>query len=231
MKDHLFPRILALLKIDVHRFGETSLTETARNAVIIKDNRVFAHKLARFYHTTYDVRRSEDVINPRTSHCDIMLLSDLKSDAANSLSNTAAAHPFLYGRVIGIYHVNVIYIGPGMKGYEPMHFDFLHVRWFCFDETRTLPGLSSTWESLRLDRLSFPPPTNEDAYGLLDPTLVLRGCHLIPAFSLGRNDSEKTGHIFTPRDVNDWNGYYVNRCDNFSSLRPQNFSLKSSQFC
>lgn len=131
MKEHLLPRILARLKVDTSslKLDGSILAETAQNTVIIKDNRVFNHKLARFYYTTYDVRRSEDIINPRTSHCDIMLLSDLESDKTNSLGSEKD-HPFLYGRVIGIYHVNIVYVGPGMKGYEPLRFDFLHVRWF-----------------------------------------------------------------------------------------------------
>ncbi|KJA12927.1 hypothetical protein HYPSUDRAFT_209987 [Hypholoma sublateritium FD-334 SS-4] len=117
LKEHLLPRILARLEVDTSSFklDGPSLAETAQDTVIIKDNRVFNHKLARFYYTTYDVRRSEDIINPRTSHCDIMLLSDFESDKANSLES-ATDHPFIYGRVIGIYHVNIVYVGPGMKG-------------------------------------------------------------------------------------------------------------------
>lgn len=148
LKEHLLPRILSQLKINA---ANIDLTARAQDSVLIKDNRVFNHKLARFYHTTYDVRQSEDIINPRTSHCNIMLLSDSDSNQAKS-SAGAEEHPFLYGRVIGIYHVNIIYIGPGMKGYEPIHFDFLHVRWFQLDKPRqALHGVSSSWESLRLD--------------------------------------------------------------------------------
>ena len=229
LKEHLFPRILALLKIETPAFepAGSSISEMAQDTVLIKDNRIFAHKLARFYYTTYDVRLSEDVINPRTSHCNVMLLSDCNSDAANPLRTAAAEHPFLYGRVIGIYHVNVIYVGPGMKGYEPIHFEFLHVRWFCVDKARVQCIDSSTWEPLRLDLLSFPPATNEDAFGFLDPSLVLRSCHLIPAFALGKKDVEKAGHVLLPRDVNDWDGYYVNRCE-FLFTVPSLFILKLS---
>lgn len=213
MKEHLLPRILAQLEIDAGNLEliSTNLTERAQEYVLIKDNRIFNHKLARFYHTTYDVRRSEDIINPRTSHCNIMLLSSFDSGEANSSEAAAGWHPFLYGRVIGTYHVNIVYVGPGMKGYEPMRFDFLHIRWFQLDRAQAQCGISSSWESLRLDRLFFPPITNDDAFGFLDPSLVLRSCHLIPAFSLGKNDSNKAGHILIPRNDNEWNGYYVNR--------------------
>lgn len=215
LKEHLFPRILAQLEVDTPSFesGGPTLAETARDAIMIKDNRVFNHKLARFYHTTYDVRRSEDVINPRTSHCDIMLLADFTSGETNSLDTASADHPFLYGRAIGIYHVNVVYIGPGMKGYEPIRFEFLHVRWFQIDKTQASRRALSAWDSLRLDLLSFPPATGNDAFGFLDPTLVLRSCHLIPAFAFGKSNSNQAGHILAARNDNDWNSYYVNRCD------------------
>lgn len=182
-------------------------TQIPQNFIVIKDNRVFKHKLARFYHTTYDVRRSEDIINPRTSHCNIMLLSNLKLNAndQNSLDGLAT-HPFLYGRVIGIYHVNVVYIGPGMKDYKPIRFDFLHVRWFQVDTAQT-----QGWTSLRLDCLSFPPMAGLDSFSFVDPTLVLRSCHLIPAFSLGKRYPDGIGLSAMSRDSTDWKHYYVNR--------------------
>jgi hypothetical protein len=57
-----------------------------------------------------------------------MLLSDLQTGATSDTSNASTAHPFLYARVIGIYHVNAIYTGPGMTAYEAIRFDFLHLR-------------------------------------------------------------------------------------------------------
>jgi hypothetical protein len=44
--------------------------------VLFKSDCMYNHRIVRFNYTTYDVRRSQDVINPRTSHCDIMLLAD-----------------------------------------------------------------------------------------------------------------------------------------------------------
>ncbi|KAF9465527.1 hypothetical protein BDZ94DRAFT_1345938 [Collybia nuda] len=34
-------------------------------------------------------------------------------------------HPFVYARVLGIYHANVIYVGSGMVKYTPSRMDFL----------------------------------------------------------------------------------------------------------
>ncbi|KJA13356.1 hypothetical protein HYPSUDRAFT_115550, partial [Hypholoma sublateritium FD-334 SS-4] len=213
LKAHLLPRIHSRIQVDPHKFGfeNADAAEMAQNMVLIKDNRVYSHKLARFYHTTYDVRRSEDVINPRTSHCNVMLLCKLATSEGNSL-DTSVTHPFLYARVIGIYHVNVVYTGPGMKGYESMHFDFLHIRWFQLEAIKS-QGRHRVrgWASLRLDRLSFPPMAEKSSFAFVDPALVLRSCHLIPAFSSGKRYSDGIGLSALSRDNSDWKMYYVNR--------------------
>ena len=206
MKEHLLSRIYEKLKITANDLEcrTPGTAQTAQVTVFIKDNRIFSHKLARFYHTTYDVRRSEDIINPRTPHCNIMLLADLQAPNV-SHPETNSAHSFLYARVIGVYHVNVVYVGVGMKNYDPMRFDFLHVRWFQLDPMRARNP------SLRLDRVSFPPIAGKDAFGFLDPSLVLRGCHIIPAYSLGKRNLEGVRLSELAKDENDWKGYYVIR--------------------
>jgi len=175
----------------------SSEAQTELNFVLFKDNRIYSHKLARIYYTTYDMRRSEDVINPRTSHCDIMLLAPMESDVATS----GSFHPFLYARVLGIFHTNVIYNGPGMISYEAMRLDFLWVRWFDMSHT----------SNLSLDRLVFSPMASENAFGFVDPGLVLRGCHLLPAFSVGKHHLDGIGLSRNARDAQEWKAYFVNR--------------------
>ena len=48
------------------------------------------------------MRHKQDTIILSTSCCDIMVLANREAD-----SN----HPYTYARVIGIFHVNVIYAG------------------------------------------------------------------------------------------------------------------------
>lgn len=207
------PRVLAKLKTkDTSGSGVASATQLAPISIIIKDDRIFRHKLARFYHTTYDVRRAEDVINPRTSHCDVMLLSDLEPNDMSCV-DAEVSHPFLYCRVIGIYHANVVYTVPGMIEHDTIRFDFLHVRWF---EHNIPPGPNSDWDSLRLNYLTFPSVIGKDSFGFVDPSLVLRGCHLIPAFSAGKHHAEGTWFSVMAKESQDWKGYYVNRPANFS---------------
>jgi hypothetical protein len=61
--------------------------------------------------------------------------------------------------------------------------------------------------------IGFIPDTDDSAFGFLDPSLVLRGCHLAPAFANGR-----TGDLLRTRsptagrpaeEVDDWVNYYV----------------------
>jgi hypothetical protein len=162
---------------------------------------MYRHHLARFNYTTYDVRRAQDVINPRTSHRDIMLL------ASTDNASTDLGHPFLYARVLGIYHVNVIYTGEGMLDYNARKVDFLWVRWFEYDGSRSI-----RWDDFKLDLVRFPPMATEGAFGFVDPRDVLRGCHVIPAFARGKTHLDGVSLSHVVQDAKDWSRYYIGRC-------------------
>ena len=49
-----------------------------------------------------------DIIRPGMNCCNIMLLADLMDNPVPT------SHHFLYVWVLGVYHVNVTYTGPGM---------------------------------------------------------------------------------------------------------------------
>jgi hypothetical protein len=200
LRAHLLPRIQLYLQeqnvspnLNTCRASEL---HSEQDFILIKDNRIYSHKLARFYYTTYDMRRGEDVINPHTSHCDVMLLAPREGEVAKSV------HPFLYARVLGIFHINIIYNGPGMVNYEAMRFDFLWVRWF---------DVTQRSRSILLDRLIFPPMTSKDSFGFVDPVDVLRGCHLLPVFSEGKRHLDGIGLSRSARDGQEWKAYFVNR--------------------
>jgi len=55
-----------------------------------------------------------------------MLLANHSDASPKSLDS----HRFLYARVLGAYHANIIYTGPGMHDYNARRFDFLWVRWY-----------------------------------------------------------------------------------------------------
>ncbi|KAH7905471.1 hypothetical protein BJ138DRAFT_1138264 [Hygrophoropsis aurantiaca] len=82
------------------------------NQVLFQCNRIYKHNIARFNYTTYDVRRAQDVINPRTDHCNIMVLNDIDKEGSH----------YRYAKVLGIHHVNAVFVG---CKYDTRHMDFL----------------------------------------------------------------------------------------------------------
>lgn len=174
--------------------------------IFFKSERMYSHHTIRFNYTTYDVRRSQDVINPRTAHCNIMMLNkparNPDSGMPTESESCSSAHPFLYAQVIGIYHVNVIYTGPGMLNYNATRFNFLWVRWY-----EHVPNT----KPYRLDQLTFPPMAGDDAFGFVDPADVLRSCHIIPAFEQGAREGAGAGMSEIAHDRDDYRAYYVGR--------------------
>ncbi|KAG2055217.1 hypothetical protein BDR06DRAFT_982075 [Suillus hirtellus] len=94
---------------------ETARLDEECDSILFKCNQIYHHYLARFNYTTYDVRQAQDVINPRTPHCNIMLLKH--HDDGNDGN-------YCYAKVLGIHHVNVVRIG---NVYESRRFEFLYV--------------------------------------------------------------------------------------------------------
>jgi hypothetical protein len=161
---------------------------------------MYHHKRLKFNFTTYAVRRMADIVNPGTSRHNVMLLADCADGSASN------SHPFLYARVLGAYHANVIYSGPGMRDCKARHFDFLWVRWYEVVD----PG-SSGWRNSTLDSVRFPPLHNDESFGFVDPKDVLRGCHIFPAFSAGKRPETRIDVSRCAKDSKDYKRYYIGR--------------------
>ncbi|KAF8955983.1 hypothetical protein BDZ97DRAFT_1672464, partial [Flammula alnicola] len=170
------------------KFSDSELSQ-----VIIKDNFIFSHATVAFNFTTYDIRHDQDTVNVNSGRRDIML---------PSFEDDHHTHPYWYARVLGIYHANVFY-GQAPKAERV---DFLFVRWF---------GRDMEWNSgpsnLCLDRLGFVPSEDRDAFGFLDPKLVIRACHLISAFALGKTIRLLGQSSARDSLIGDWENYYINR--------------------
>ncbi|RDX45947.1 hypothetical protein OH76DRAFT_1532159 [Lentinus brumalis] len=82
--------------------GTPAFSHAQHNGLRILDCKLYTHNIMRRNYTTYDIRRDQDSINPRT-HPDVVLSDDSDS----------AAHPFAYARIIKIFHADVSYVGPG----------------------------------------------------------------------------------------------------------------------
>ena len=210
LRAHVLPRIVAIhheVNIQTLSTMEFDLSNDSNdpvlpdrlsqlNHVLFKGNKIYRHRLLRVNYTTYDLKRGFDSINPRTDHRDVMLLSD--SDGSN--------HPFSYAWVLGIFHANVIYTGPGSKDFQLRRIEFLWVRWFEVLQDRFL-----AWEEHTLDTVRFLPMADKDAFGFVDPADVLRGCHVIPSYADGRLHSDGIAISRCAGDSNDWKQYYINR--------------------
>lgn len=201
LKANILPRLLCRLK-ETPDFDTSGLPATpedcdANRVVLLKDNRIYLHHIFRINYTSYDVRRLQDVVNAHSSHCNIMVLNE---------SDDETSPRFRYGRVLGVYHARVIYTGPGMQNHNSHKFEFLWVRWY--DQV----GQSGTgWKYKRMDRVRFAPLSDDDAFSIIDPSDVLRGCHIIPRFSLGPKYRDSAGLSTLAGDCADWFEYYVNR--------------------
>lgn len=135
---------------------------------------------------------------------DIMVHHESQADHLAGCPKHLIFHPYLYARVLGIFHVNAIYTGGITPDSHPTRFDFLWVRWF-----RTIsPG---SWDSHKLECVAFPPMASNGAFGFLDPKDVVRSCHIILNFVSGKRFSDGRGLLPCSRDENDFGQYYVGR--------------------
>jgi len=129
------------------------------------------------------------------------------ADHTNNCDSTSdQVHPFIYARVLGIYHANVIYVGPGMLDYQPHRIEFLWVRWY------QNVGVEHTgWNSRKLNHIQFLLSSTGDAFDFIDPSDIVRNCHIVPAFAGGKHYRDGKGLSHLARDSSDWVEYYVNR--------------------
>lgn len=173
LRAHLLPRIREELNLPSLTDSEIEdMVETQADGIVFKNGRLYSHLIFKVNYTTYDVRRAQDISNPTTSHRDIMGISHEGTDMPTE-------HPFWYARILGIFHVNIIYTGPQMVDYRPRRMDILWVRHF-----EVLTPWSENWK--QLDQARLLPVNEKDAFGFVDPANVLRGCHLPPNYAMGK---------------------------------------------
>jgi len=198
LKDHLLGRLLNQ-GYTGNMYGE--FTEEERNTVRIAGEQIYHCKTIRINYTTYDVRRDTDTINPRT-YPDIMVKS----------SETGPhAQPFWYARVIGIFHASVLSCHPEVTERSTCQMDFLWVRWFGVEPGRYHHGFRYAC----LPKIGFVESTDKYAFTFLDPAQVIRGFHLIAAFSEGRTSAllqatKSVAWVLKPEEESNWVNFYMN---------------------
>jgi hypothetical protein len=95
--------------------------------VYIHADRIYGHNILHINYTSYDVRQETDIVNPNTSRKDVMCLRSISKKEKKSVP-PSKLHRFMYARVLGVYHVNVIYCGRGAVDLRKCRFDVLWVR-------------------------------------------------------------------------------------------------------
>ena len=125
------------------------------------------------------------------------------------MSDNTDAHPYWYAHVIGIFHIDVLHSGLLSKSLYKQRIDFLWVRWFGRDMS-----FKAGWRARRLHRIGFLDAKGPGAFGFLDPALVIRSVHLIPAFAQGQTNellspSESVARI-PLNETADWQYHYIN---------------------
>ncbi|EUC56088.1 hypothetical protein RSOL_158960 [Rhizoctonia solani AG-3 Rhs1AP] len=183
---------------DHPKFNEQEITE-----VRLHRDRMYRHKTLRINYTSYDVLRHQDLLNPSTSNRFIML-------PAQSEDDSTAPHPFIYAKVLGVYHAQVSY-----GKVVPRREDFVHVRWFYYDTDTARRG---GWDECRLDRISYEQCCTDqdllDSFDFIHPSDIIRAVHLIPDFQSGCSSDLLTFPKSIAHDSDehwDWRHYYVNR--------------------
>ena len=113
--------------------------------------------------------------------------------------------PWIYAYVVAIFH---LFACTGTDP-NPKRLEILWVRWMKRDSLQ-LSGANSS----QFTRISFVLHSGVpgEAFGFVDPSHIIRTCHLIPVFNLGRTRDQLNPSM--ARDVNgDWQAFYANRCD------------------
>lgn len=153
---------------------DDEITSEQRKRLIIVNDRIYRHKVLRVNYTTYDIRRDQDSINPRTRSDVIVLAND---------EDKEHVHPYWYARIIGIFHADVRYNDPSGNTdlMKPFRVDFLWVRWYGLDTKH-----KSGFKAKRPHWVGFVDSSSPNAFGFLDPNNVLRAVHLLPVYKLGK---------------------------------------------
>jgi hypothetical protein len=197
LKRRLLPRILEKLG---YTNDVAKAVEDQWSHIVFKGNRIYSHKLFKVNHTTYDIRRDQDVVHVDTAQCNVMLLNGQYTPDTRT-----TVHPYLYGKVLGIFHADVAYVGrlpDTLKTNAAYHrLDFLWVNWYQLFKATT---------EFALDSVTLYPAHLNGSLSFVDPSNVIRGVHLIPQFSSGKASvAPRSRFVGTGPTL--WSTYYINR--------------------
>lgn len=162
--------------------------------LFIENDTLYKHPILNIKYTSYEVRQEKDIVHLGYSRTGVMVYTPTPEDENE---------PWSYANILGVYHVTI----RTASDPEPQTLVVIWVRWMQRSDAGLL-GLNS-WN---YTRVSFVPWSGVpgSTFDFVDPSHIIRACHLIPAFNLGR-----THDLLDPsiaRDSKgDWRAYYSNR--------------------
>ena len=192
LKNHLLSRLLGL----DYNGDEWTFSLEQRSAIHLTNlHSVVESKILRINYTTYDIRQDHDTIQP--SWGDVIMTSSRDQD-----------HPFWYAQIIHAWHIQA-YFSPAGASSSKHKMEVLWVHWLSIDRDHRWG-----FKEGRLPKVGFVLDRADHApFGFLDPSLMIRGCHLIPAFSdchMSELLQEGASLARVSGEIDDWAGFYVN---------------------
>ncbi|OCB88193.1 hypothetical protein A7U60_g4712 [Sanghuangporus baumii] len=189
LRTHLLGRILK-------REEYADLTPGELGGLHIRHDKLYWHKVIQINYTTYDLRQKQDTCNPST-HPDVMMLAP----------EVDALHLYMYARIVRLFHVKVAYNGPGRQLQDYKRMNVAWVRWFQYDSSSRF-----SLKEKRLPQIQFSHYSEPDAFGFIDPDLIIRAVHLMPRFAKGYTTSYLPPSLVRLSSFKDqdFQFYYVN---------------------
>ena len=177
-----------------HLRGRLFSDENSTEKLFIDNDTLYEHPILKIKYTSYEVQQEKDIVHLGYGRTGVMVYTPTPEDENE---------PWLYANVLAVYHITTRTI----SNPKPQTLTVLWVRWME-RSTASLVGLNSR----NYTQVSFIPWSgiSGSAFDFVDPSHVIRACHLIPAFNAGR-----THDLLNPsiaRDPKgDWSAYYANR--------------------
>ncbi|KAH7903466.1 hypothetical protein BJ138DRAFT_1107647 [Hygrophoropsis aurantiaca] len=103
----------------------------------------------------------------------------------NNLEDAPDAHPYWYAQILQAFRIPVRHTSPGTNDLSLRTMDVL---W---------PEYDWGFKDAHLPKVGFVEDADENTFGFLDPSLVIRACHLVPAFAAGRTTELLRGDSLT----------------------------------
>lgn len=169
--------------------------EDGTEQIFIENDTLYEHPILNIKYTSYEVQQERDIVHVGYGRTGIMVYTPTLGEDENE--------PWSYAKILAVYHITM----RTASSPKPETLTVLWVRWM----QRCAVGLTGP-NSRKYTRVSFVPwsGTPGSTFDFIDPSHVIRACHLIPAFNDGRtHDLLDPSVVRNPKG--DWCAYYANR--------------------